>query len=56
MGGKAGLRHARKHLSAYVAGENAAEGLRRELVTTEEPGQAFRLLSSAFDPQDKRAA
>ena len=56
MGGKAGLRHARKHLSAYVAGENAAEALRRELVTTEEPGQAFRLLSSAFDPQDKRAA
>jgi nifR3 family TIM-barrel protein len=56
MGAKAGLRHARKHLAAYAAGEGAADALRRELVTTEEPEQAFRLLSSAFDPERKRAA
>jgi tRNA-dihydrouridine synthase B len=56
MGAKAGLRHARKHLAAYAVGEGAAEALRRELVTTEEPERAFRLLSSAFDPERKRAA
>ncbi len=56
MGAKAGLRHARKHLAAYVANEGAQAALRRELVTTEEPGRALRLLSSAFDPESKRAA
>jgi nifR3 family TIM-barrel protein len=54
MGAKAGLRHARKHLAAYAEGEGAAPALRRELVTTEEPGQAMRLLAAAFDDDTKR--
>ena len=56
MGAKAGLRHARKHLSAYAESEGAAPALRRELVTTEAPAQALRLLASAFDDEAKRAA
>jgi len=56
MGAKAGLRHARKHLAAYAAGEGATAALRRELVTTEEPGRAARLLVDAFDDDGKRAA
>jgi tRNA-dihydrouridine synthase B len=56
MGAHAGLRHARKHLAAYVAEEGATAALRRELVTTEEPRQAFALLARAFGDDEKRAA
>jgi len=56
MGSNPGLRHARKHLSAYVAHEGAPETLRRALVTAERPADAFALLSRAFDGDMKRAA
>jgi nifR3 family TIM-barrel protein len=56
MGATAGLRHARKHLAAYVAEESAPEALRRELVTTDQPEAAFRLLARAFDTEERRAA
>jgi tRNA-dihydrouridine synthase B len=56
MGATSGLRHARKHLSAYVVGEGAPEALRRELVTTDEPQRAFRLLENAFEGEWTRAA
>jgi tRNA-dihydrouridine synthase B len=56
MGARAGLRHARKHLSAYVTNENAPESLRRALVTTEAPAEAFDLLARAFAPALERAA
>jgi tRNA-dihydrouridine synthase B len=56
MGARAGLRHARKHLSAYVANEGAPESLRRALVTTEAPAEAFDLLARAFEPALERAA
>src|SRR5205085_3942484 len=37
MGTQSGLRHARKHLAAYVENENAPAPLRRALVTSEAP-------------------
>lgn len=54
MGAEAGLRHARKHLSAYCehAGAlDAQEGqaLRLRLITTESAGEARALLAHAFD-------
>ena len=49
LGERAGLRHARKHLAAYAEKENAPAPLRRELVTTDDPHRAFRLLGLAFD-------
>ena len=55
-GAHAGLRHARKHLAAYVEFEGAAAALRRALVTTEAPAEAFALLARAFDPEHRRAA
>jgi nifR3 family TIM-barrel protein len=55
MGALAGLRHARKHLAAYVAHEGASDALRRALVTTEAPAEAFRLLAAAYEPE-RRAA
>ena len=56
MGARAGLRHARKHLSAYATNEAAPEPLRRALVTTEAPAEAFDLLGRAFEPSLERAA
>ena len=56
MGAHAGLRHARKHLAAYVAYEEAPETLRRALVTTESPAEAHALLAEAYEPQRRRAA
>ncbi|GLI93336.1 tRNA dihydrouridine synthase DusB [Methylocystis echinoides] len=53
MGEGAGLRHARKHLAAYVddafgAGAGAVAGQRRALVTADCPSQAFRLIDVIF--------
>jgi len=56
LGGHAGLRHARKHLSAYAETEGAAASLRRRLVTTEDPKLAFRLLDLAFESDPLEAA
>lgn len=56
MGVHAGLRHARKHLAAYVEREAAPAELRRALVTTPDPDEAFRLLADAYSQQEKRAA
>jgi tRNA-dihydrouridine synthase B len=56
MGTHAGLRHARKHLSAYVTNEGAPEPLRRALVTTDKPAEAFDLLARGFTPALERAA
>ncbi len=49
LGAHAGLRHARKHLAAYAAGEGADQTLRRALVTSEDPAAARALLARAFD-------
>ena len=49
LGTRAGLRHARKHLSAYAEGAGAPAALRRELVTTDNSACARRLLDRAFD-------
>ena len=55
-----GLRHARKHLSAYAehAGGDAARQaeLRDRLVTTADPHEAVRLLNAVFDGGDDVAA
>ena len=56
LGERAGLRHARKHLAAYVEAEGAAAPLRRELVTTENPERAKALIADAFDEDLRRAA
>lgn len=62
MGAGAGLRHARKHLAAYVddafgeaAGAQVAE-LRRALVTANCPQEAFRLIDAIFATGMKEAA
>ncbi|MFN3890386.1 MAG: tRNA dihydrouridine synthase DusB [Beijerinckiaceae bacterium] len=49
MGGRTGLRHARKHLSAYAEHAGAPESLRLRLVTTEDPAEAVALLALVFD-------
>ena len=49
MGRRTGLRHARKHLSAYAEHAGAPEALRLQLVTTDEPSQALALLAQVFD-------
>lgn len=49
LGPHVGLRHARKHLSAYAGQAGADETLRRELVTCDDAARAQRLLASAFD-------
>ncbi|MGO8835257.1 MAG: tRNA dihydrouridine synthase DusB [Roseiarcus sp.] len=56
FGSHAGLRHARKHLSAYAekAGATAADRLR--LVTCDEAGKTRRLLAAAFDQSELRVA
>ena len=56
MGARAGLRHARKHLAAYVEYESAPAALRRALVTTEAPAEAFALLARAYAGEFRRAA
>lgn len=53
MGADAGLRHARKHLAAYVDhavqdGLATDAGMRRELVTTPDHRTAFRLIAGIF--------
>jgi nifR3 family TIM-barrel protein len=56
LGRRAGLRHARKHLSAYAEAAGAPAGLRRELVTTDDPAYAADLLDRAFDEAFLEAA
>ncbi len=61
MGVVAGLRHARKHLAAYVDDAGVAEGeegarLRHALVTTMEPAEAERLLRRLFLRSDREEA
>ncbi len=48
MGAQTGLRHARKHLSAYAEHAGAPDDLRLRLVTTNEPAHATALLREAF--------
>jgi nifR3 family TIM-barrel protein len=56
LGRTAGLRHARKHLSAYAEKAGAPEALRRALVTSEDADEALRLLARAFTPQARQEA
>jgi nifR3 family TIM-barrel protein len=56
MGRRSGLRHARKHLAGYAEEGGASSGLRRALVTTEDPDEAIGLLARCFDVDDVRAA
>jgi nifR3 family TIM-barrel protein len=57
FGERAGLRHARKHLSAYAEHAGAPEALRLKLVTSEDTHEVRRLLQSLFeDFPDREAA
>jgi len=56
LGPRSGLRHARKHLSAYADRAGAGETLRRELVTSEDLPRARALLASAFDADRAKLA
>ena len=56
FGSHAGLRHARKHLSAYAEKAGAAEAHRLALVTCEDPSAARRLLARAFVESEGREA
>jgi tRNA-dihydrouridine synthase B len=58
MGNVSGLRHARKHLSAYAdhAGLSARPELRKALVTAEEPQEARRLIRELFETLECEAA
>ena len=56
LGSRAGLRHARKHLSAYAESAGAPGWLRRDLVTTDDPARARDLVDSAFDEAPLEAA
>ncbi len=56
LGARAGLRHARKHLAAYAGAVGAPASLRRELVTTDDPGRAVALLGRAFEGEPMEAA
>jgi len=56
FGSHAGLRHARKHLSAYAEKAGASPADRLELVTCEEPGRARQLLAAAFREPDLKVA
>jgi tRNA-dihydrouridine synthase B len=49
LGPHVGLRHARKHLSAYADQAGTDEALRRELVTSEDAIGARRLLTRVFE-------
>jgi tRNA-dihydrouridine synthase B len=56
FGAESGLRHARKHLSAYAEKAGAPEGRRLALVTCSEPKRAAALLAECFEPTDERDA
>jgi tRNA-dihydrouridine synthase B len=56
LGPRAGLRHARKHLAAYAEVAGAPARTQRELVTTEDPDLARKLLIMAFEPRPIKAA
>jgi tRNA-dihydrouridine synthase B len=61
FGARQGLRHARKHLAAYAEkaildGFSRAAALRPRLVTSENPNEVKRLLSSLFDERIQRDA
>jgi len=51
-----GLRHARKHLSAYAEHASAPEALRRDLVTSENIKAVKAMLRSLFDHSPASAA
>ena len=53
MGAEKGLRHARKHLSAYAEHAGAGQALRLRLVTSNNPVEVFGLLCAVFS--DARA-
>jgi tRNA-dihydrouridine synthase B len=56
FGTHAGLRHARKHLSAYAEKAGASPGHRLRLVTCDDAATAFLLLAAAFDEFESRVA
>ena len=56
FGARAGLRHARKHLSAYAEKAGAPPEHRLALVTTDEADVARALLAEAFDYAERREA
>lgn len=56
LGASAGLRHARKHLSAYAEKAGASAAHRLALVTCEDPRRAAALLSDAFLSAERREA
>jgi tRNA-dihydrouridine synthase B len=58
MGPRSGLRHARKHLSAYAEHAGASEPIRLRLVTTDAAREAISLLTEIFsrDPAMEIAA
>jgi tRNA-dihydrouridine synthase B len=56
FGSHAGLRHARKHLSAYAEKAGATADHRLALVTSEDAGQARRLLAASFTDSERREA
>jgi tRNA-dihydrouridine synthase B len=61
MGPLAGLRHARKHLAAYVDHAGVAQAgqgpsLRRALLTASEPGEARRIIQTLFALPQREAA
>ncbi|HEY4926041.1 MAG TPA: tRNA dihydrouridine synthase DusB [Roseiarcus sp.] len=56
FGRHAGLRHARKHLSAYAEKAGASPRHRLALVTSEDANLARRLLAEAFDLSELGAA
>lgn len=56
FGERAGLRHARKHLAAYVEKAGSPAARRLAVVTTENPDEARRLLAAAFDEAERRDA
>ena len=56
LGSFAGLRHARKHLSAYAVESGAPELLRTALVTAESGREAAELLARIFDRVERRTA
>ena len=56
FGAHAGLRHARKHLSAYAEKAGAPADHRLALVTSEDPGEARALLAGAFDYFERQEA
>ena len=56
FGPEAGLRHARKHLSAYAEKSGASPQHRLALVTCDDPDRARDLLAQAFDAAPAREA